>query len=100
MEFVFRLSDKASNDTPMTQPQQDDASNTERRVQELVSNLVYLPEHKALVCQEHGYAIEGVKGHLQREHKTSDSDVVKAVIQHYSSYEVARVDDIGPPKAG
>lgn len=105
MEFVFRLSDNASNDTPnpttpITLAQQDDASDTERRVQELVSKFVYLSEHKALVCEEHGYAIDVVKGHLQREHKNYDSDVVKAVVQHYSSYEIARVDDIEPPDAG
>ena len=105
MEFVFRLSDNASDDTPnQTTPiarlQQDDASDTERRVQGLVSKFVYLLEHKALICREHGYAIDVVKGHLQREHKDSDSDVVDAVVQHYSSYEIARVDDIEPPNAG
>ncbi|KAG9765513.1 hypothetical protein KCU73_g411, partial [Aureobasidium melanogenum] len=104
MEFVFRLSDNASNDTPNPSTpitlQEDDASDAERRVQELVSQFVYLPDHKALVCQEHGYAIDGVKGHLQREHKNSESDVVNAVVQHYSSYEIARVDEIEPPEAG
>jgi len=54
MEFVFRLSDNASNDTPNpTTPialQEGDASDAERRVQELVSQFVYLLDHKALVC--------------------------------------------------
>ncbi|KAG9886428.1 hypothetical protein KCU98_g17623, partial [Aureobasidium melanogenum] len=106
MEFVFRVSNNTSTDsqTPASSIalaiDQDDASNTEQRVQEAISIFVYLPMHRALICKEHGYAIDAISGHLQRSHKDIKGKIKTAIAQHFVGYDVVQVDDIVLPKAG
>ena len=105
MEFVFRVSNNTSTDsqTPASSIalaiDQDDASNTEQRVQEAISIFVYLPMHRALICKEHGYAIDAISGHLQRSHKDIKGKIKTAIAQHFVGYDVVQVDDIVLPKA-
>lgn len=60
------------------------------------NTFLYLSEHKAIVCREHGYAVENLKRHIQQYHCFS-RQLTSAVVDKFRSVERTPVDCIPQP---
>jgi len=63
-----------------------------------IETFVYLPEHRSIVCQEHGYAVRKLDRHLLESHIYS-ATIRRAIKQHFQGQPLVDPRDAVLPKA-
>ena len=64
--------------------------------QTAIDDFVYLLEHGALVCKQHGYAVNGLRRHLSLYHSYSRR-IKHIVLSHFSTIPLLQPEDVSLP---